>query len=338
MKTYDLRSDTITKPSVEMRKAMMKAEVGDDVYGEDPTINKLQKKAAELTGKQDSLFISSGSMGNLISIFLHAGQGREVLTHKSSHIIHHELSSASALAGAALIGLEGDRGKITPETIKAAIRPDIYYMPRSGMIELENTIGGVYYREEELKAIAALAKEHNLPVHMDGARLFNAAAASKMSVKKIASYADSVTFCLSKGLGAPVGSVLCGTKDFITQARRIRKMLGGGTRQAGILAAAGLWALDNNVERLKDDHKAARKIAAALADSSWAVLDPEEVETNIIFFSTKDTKPETVVKKLSQKGILCGVDGYDTIRMVTSLAVNKADIDEICETIRELKI
>lgn len=320
-----------------MRKAMMRADVGDDVYGEDPTINKLQEMGARLTGKKDALFVSSGSMGNLISIFIHAGVGKEVLTHKDSHIIHHELSSASALAGSALIGLDGERGKISPEIINDALRPDLYFMSKSGMIEIENTIGGVYYRHEELKALSEFAKKKGLPLHMDGARLFNAAAASEMPVKKIASYADSVTFCLSKGLGAPVGSLLCGSSKFIAKARRYRKMLGGGMRQAGILAAGGIFALENNVKRISEDHASAKKIAYALANCKWAKLDPEDVETNIIFFKTKGRNPETIADQLKRKGILCGADGPDTIRMVTSLAVPENEIDNVCRIINGFK-
>lgn len=316
----------------------MEAEVGDDVYGEDPSINKLQDMAAEITGKEAALFVSSGSMGNLISIFIHAGQGAEVLCHKDSHIIHHELSSGSALAGAALIGLDGARGKLTTKVLEPAIRPDSYDMCRSGMIEIENTIAGVYYRETELAAISAFSRKNGLPLHMDGARVFNSALASGMPVSKISSYVDSLTFCLSKGLGAPVGSLLCGSKEFIGKARRIRKMLGGGMRQAGILAAAGIYALENNIERLAKDHAGAKKIAKALSECSWAEIDPVEVETNIIFFKTIGIDADSLVSKLAETGILGSADGADTVRLVTSLAVDKADIDEICELIIELKV
>ena len=320
-----------------MRRAMMKAEVGDDVYGEDPTINKLQNMAAEITKKEAALFVSSGSMGNLISIFIHAGQGSEVLCHKDSHIIHHELSSGSALAGAALIGLDGAYGKLTTEVLNPAIRPDSYDMCRSGMIEIENTIAGVYYREAELAAISEFSKANGLPLHMDGARLFNAALASGMPVSKISSYVDSVTFCLSKGLGSPVGSLLCGSREFIDKARRIRKMLGGGMRQIGIIAAAGLYALENNLDRLADDHAGAKKIAEALADCSWAEIDSVEVETNIIFFKTIGIDAENLVAKLAKAGVLGGADGANTVRLVTSLAVDENDIYEICEIIKNLK-
>ncbi len=338
MKTFDLRSDTITKPTDAMRKAIMNAEVGDDVYSEDPTVNRLQKLAAELTAKEAALFVSSGSMGNLISIFIYAGRGREVLCHKDSHIIHHELSSGSALAGAALIGLEGSRGKISSYVLEDSIRPDQnngshYDSCRSGMIEIENTIAGVFYRKEELKDISDFARSRGISLHIDGARLFNAALASGMSVSEISSYADSVTFCLSKGLGAPVGSCLCGTNEFIAEARRIRKMLGGGMRQAGVLAAAGIYALENNVERLADDHAGASRIAAALADRSWAEIDPADVETNIIYFKTEKGKSGEIVEKLAGQGILGGADGPEKVRLVTNLDISRDDIDEICRII-----
>ncbi len=324
-----------------MRRAMMNAEVGDDVYAEDPTINRLQELAAELTGKESALYVSSGSMGNLISIFLHAGQGREVLCHKDSHIIHHELSSGSALAGAALVGLEGARGKLNTAVLEAAVRPDPhnpanYDLCRSGMIEIENTIAGVYYRRNELEDISAFARVHKLPLHMDGARLFNAALASGMSVREIAAFTDSVSFCLSKGLGAPVGSCLCGSREFIAEARHIRKMLGGGMRQAGIIAAAGIWALENNVERLAEDHAGAKKIAEALAGRSWAEIDSADVETNIIYFRTTGQDSKSVVRMLASAGILGGADGPGKVRLVTSLAVSSEDIDEICGIISEL--
>ncbi len=341
MKIYDLRSDTVTKPTPAMREAMSKAEVGDDVYGEDATINLLQDRAAEITGKQAAIFVPSGSMGNLIAIYVQAGKGREVLTHKNSHIIHYELSSAASIAGSSVIGLDGERGILTPEAIKPLIRDDIYYMPVSGLIELENTHnkeGGTCYSEAELKAVSELAKEHSLPVHIDGARIFNAAEASGISVKQISSYADTVTFCISKGLGAPVGSLLCGSTRFIAEARRVRKMLGGGMRQAGILAAAGLYSLDNHVERIADDHAAAKEIAAALAETSWASIDPAKVETNIIFFETKGCSASEAVDALKKQGVLCSAAGFHAVRMVTSLAVEREDIGPICKIIESLSI
>ena len=321
-----------------MRRVMADAEVGDDVYGEDPSVNRLQKTAAELTGKQAALYVSSGSMGNLISIFIHSGSGGEVLTHKNSHIIHHELSSASALAGSALIGLDGPRGKLTAETLSQALRPGGYDSCRSSLIEIENTISGVYYREEELKEVYDFARRQNLPVHIDGARLFNAALASGMTAASIAKYCDSVTFCLSKGLGAPVGSVLCGSREFIEKAKRFRKMLGGGLRQSGIIAAAGVWALENNIDRLKDDHRAAVMIAEALEKSGWAELDREDAETNIIYFRTPAHNPADVVTALEKRGVLCFQGGPDSIRMVTSLALEDGDAEAVCRIISGLEI
>ena len=341
MKTYDLRSDTVTRPSREMRAAMAKAEVGDDVYREDPTINKLQEKAAEITGKRAALFVPSGSMGNLIAIYIQAGKGKEVLTHKNSHIIHYELSSAAALAGAALIGLDGDRGILTPKAVEPLIRENIYYMPVTGLIEIENTHnkeGGTVYNQNQLKSLSDTAKKFKIPIHMDGARVFNAAAASGMSVKRISAFADTITFCISKGLGAPVGSLLCGSTGFINEARRVRKLLGGGMRQAGIIAAAGLYALKHNVERIADDHLAAKKIAESLANTSWAEIDPESIETHIIFFKTRGAGAKTVTSALKKRGVLCGAGGFDSIRMVTSLAVEKSDIDDICRIIKSLSL
>ena len=236
------------------------------------------------------------------------------------------------------------RGERFPLPIsRLAVRPDPhveshYDACRSGMIEIENTIAGVYYRKDELSAVSDFAQAQSLPLHIDGARLFNAALASGMSAAEISGYADTVTFCLSKGLGAPVGSCLCGSSSFISKARRIRKLLGGGMRQAGIIAAAGLYALENNVERLADDHAGAAKIAAALADCSWAEIDPAEVETNIIYFRTIGADSESVVRKLADAGILGGADGPDKIRLVTSLAVDKSDIDEICAIIRKMAV
>ncbi len=341
MKKYDLRSDTLTLPSKEMRKAMYTADVGDDVYAEDPTINKLQDLAAKLTGKRAALFVSSGSMGNLIPLYINAGKGGEILTHKNSHIIHYELSSLSALAGAMPVAIEGKRGILTPEELQKHLRPDIYYMPQVKVIEIENSHnkeGGTCYKLEELKAVSDFARKNNLKVHMDGARLFNAAEATGIPVKKICSYADTVTFCLSKGLGAPVGSMLCGTEKFIAEARRIRKMLGGGMRQAGVLAAAGIYALEHNITRLKTDHENAQLLAHVLAEVPWAEIELSTVETNILYFSTGKRKAENVVAALAKKGILSGAAGPNTIRFVTHMGISSEDTKEICTLLKGLSI
>ncbi len=341
MKKYDLRSDTLTLPSKEMRRAMNTADVGDDVYSEDPTINKLQEMAARITGKKAALFVPSGSMGNLIPIYINCGKGNEVLTHKNSHIIHYELSSVSALAGAMPVAVEGERGILNPDELEKHLRPDIYYMPRVKLIEIENSHnkeGGTCYKLPELKAVSDFARKNGLSVHMDGARLFNASLASGIPVKKICSYTDTVTFCLSKGLGAPVGSMLCGTDKFIAEARRVRKMLGGGMRQAGILAAAGIYALEHNIKRLEIDHRNARLIAEALSEVSWAEVDLATVETNIIYFSTGAKKAESVVAALGKKGILSSALGENTVRFVTHLGISEDDAVDICKIIRTVSM
>jgi threonine aldolase len=341
MKMYDLRSDTITRPSGEMRKAMHKAEVGDDVYGEDPTINLLEETAAKMTGKKAALFVPSGSMGNLIPLYVQCGRGNEVILHENSHIMHYELASAATIAGVMPRPVSGERGILTPEAIRPHLRPDIYYMARTGLIEIENTHnkeGGSCWKEEELAAIHRFAKKRDIPVHLDGARVFNAAVHTGIPVKKICSYVDTVTFCLSKGLGAPVGSLLCGDSEFIDESRRVRKMLGGGMRQAGILAAAGLYALEHNIDRLREDHLNAKKLAAVLGSVSWAKVDPESVETNILFATIPDGNAPAVSAALKKKGILCSGDGNHRLRFVTSMEVSSQDIREACDIIAALKI
>lgn len=341
MKPYDLRSDTITKPSDGMRKAIYEAEVGDDVYGEDPTINKLQEAASKLVGKEAALFVTSGSMGNLIPVYLNCGRGNELLAHERAHILHYEMASISAVAGAMPVAVPGDKGILKPEQLELRLRPLEYDLPRTRMVEIENTHnleGGNYYQPEELRAVSAFTKKHRLSLHMDGARVFNAAVALGVPAAKIAAYPDTITFCLSKGLGAPAGSLLCGTEKFIAEARRIRKLLGGGMRQAGILAAAGLYALENNIERLAEDHEHAKLVAAALSDVGWASLDPADVKTNIIFFDTPNHPGAEIAAALAKRGVLCSALGTYSVRMVTSLAVSRKDIEKVCQIIRSLKV
>lgn len=338
---YDLRSDTVTKPSDGMRQAMYDAEVGDDVYGEDPTINKLQELAARLTGKYAGIYVPTGSMGNLISIYLLCGKGNEIIAHEKAHILHYEMASLSAVAGAMPVAVPGERGIVQADRIESLIRPDVYHMPNTRLIEVENThnlAGGTCYTENELAAIRKLADSHGIKVHMDGARVFNASAATGLPVEKICSFADSVSFCLSKGLGAPVGSVLCGDEQFIKEARSVRKMLGGGMRQAGVLAAAGIFALENNVERLVEDHENARVIARALAETGWAKVDPDTIETNIIYFDTVGIKAADVSLKLKKLGILCNPTGPQAIRIVTNLHIGDGEINNIREIILSAKI
>jgi threonine aldolase len=338
---YDLRSDTVTLPSREMRKAMSRADVGDDVYMEDKTVNKLQELACKITGKRDALFLPSGSMGNLIPLFVNGGRGNEILTHEHSHIIHYELASGAALAGVMPVALQGERGILRPEELEKHLRPDVYFMAKPTMVEVENThnrMGGTYYTPEELKAVSDFAKKHDLSVHMDGARIFNAAAAQNITVKRMAMHADTITFCLSKGLGAPVGSLLCGPPRFIQEARRVRKMLGGGMRQAGVLAAAGIYALEHNVERISEDHAHAKRIAERLAEVSWASVDPTSVETNIIYFDTPNHPAQQVASALKKRGVLCSPFASNSIRMVTHIGISKEDTDTVSSIIRDLKI
>ncbi|MDD3059282.1 MAG: GntG family PLP-dependent aldolase [Sphaerochaeta sp.] len=337
MKHYDLRSDTITKPTLEMRKAMAAAEVGDDVYREDPTTTKLEALAAELTGKEKALFVSSGCMGNLISLYLQGGRSNEVLTASNSHIIQHEIGSISAIAGVLPITIDVPRGVLSAADLAGKVKGGSYDMATTTLIEVENTIGGYCYPLENLEGIKDFAQTHQLKIHMDGARVFNAQQATGISVKTYAKYADTITFCLSKGLGAPVGSMLCGTEDFINKALTLRKMLGGGMRQTGILAAAGLYALTHHVERLKDDHAHAAAIADALAQTGWARVDREGVQTNILFFQVPGLSAQTVVHRLASHGILANNEG-DMVRLVTNLDLNDEDTQEVCALLASLDI
>ncbi len=341
MKVYDLRSDTVTQPSPGMRKAIYEAEVGDDVYGDDPTVNELQYKAAGLTGKEASLFLTSGSMGNLIPLIINCGRGNEFLIDSQGHMIHNEMASFTAVAGCSPVPISGKKGILDAEQLEVKLKPDIYYMTRPELIVLENThnmAGGSCYPAGNLQRIHAFAEQHGLKIHIDGARLFNASIAAGIPAEDICRYSDTITFCLSKGLGAPVGALLCSTKDFIKEARRARKMLGGGMRQAGILAAAGLYALNNNVERLEEDHVNAKRLAECLAETKWAVIDPSEVETNIIYFNTPDKEAVKISKLMKESGILTNSTAMNRIRMVTHLDLTSRDIDEVCKILTNIKM
>jgi len=340
MKTYDLRSDTVTKPGPGMRKAMAEAEVGDDVYGEDPTVNALQDLAAEMTGKEAALFVSTGSMGNLIPIYLNCGKGNEFLIEARGHSVQHELAGVAAIAGSLPIMIAAPQGFLTPALMEPWIQPDIYYCAHTRMIVLENThnvAGGTVYPLDLLKEIGDFARKRKLSVHVDGARIFNAAAAAGAPVRKLCADADTVTFCLSKGLGAPVGSMICGPRALIAEARRVRKMLGGGMRQAGVIAAAGIYALKHNVDRIAEDHENARSIAQALAGTSWAKVEPDVV-TNMIYFRTPGREAAKVVDTLERNGIRSGATGPDQIRFVTHLDVSREDTKEIVEIVERLRI
>jgi len=340
MKIYDLRSDTVTKPSPGMRKAMAEAEVGDDVYGEDPTVNALQDLAAEMTGKEAALFVSTGSMGNLIPIYLNCGRGNEFLIESRGHSVQHELAGVAAIAGSLPIMIPAPKGVLTPALLEPWIQPDIYYCAHTRMIMLENThnmAGGTVYSLQALKDVGAFARKRGLCVHVDGARIFNAAAALGVQARHLCAEADTVTFCLSKGLGAPVGSMICGPKPLVAEARRVRKMLGGGMRQAGVIAAAGIYALRNNVDRIAEDHENARVIAQALAQTKWAEVDPKDVASNMVFFRTPGREAEKVVQALEKLGIRSGVTGPDQIRFVTHLDVSREDTREITRILASVK-
>ena len=335
MDWIDLRSDTVTQPTPEMRQAMKTAPVGDDVYGEDPSVNRLQELAAERMGKEAGLFVASGTMGNLAAILAHCGRGDEVILGNQAHTLLFEAGGISALGGvhSRQIPNKPD-GTLDLDDIRSVIRPDDEHQPITRLITLENThnrCGGVPLTVEYTQAVGDLAREHNLWVHMDGARLFNAAAALEVSAQELVAPADSVTFCLSKGLCAPVGSVICGSKDFIVRAHRIRKQLGGGMRQAGVLAAAGIIALETIANRLDEDHTRARHLAEGLSEIPGIALDPETPYTNMIFCSLREDVPldaDQVAAFLAERNVRVGIVGSRRFRIVTHYWIGDAEVDQ----------
>lgn len=339
-RTVDLRSDTITKPSIEMRKAMFDAEVGDDVFSEDPTVNRLQDMAADLFGVEFGLFVPSGTMANEIAIKVHTSPGDEIIIDSLSHIINFETGAPALLSGVNLIALQAGNGYLTRDQIVKAIRPDAIQFARTSLICLENTNnygGGAVFPFEEIEKISAEARTRGIKIHLDGARIFNAIKATGISAQKYAKQFDSLTFCISKGLGAPIGSVLLGSKEFIHEARRYRKIFGGGMRQAGVLAAAGIYALENNIERLAEDHRHAKMLAEALNSTDTFEIDPNEVETNIVIFKIikKDLSSEEAAAKFAEYGILVFPFGEGLVRAVTHMDVSRAEIEEACSRIIE---
>ena len=341
----DLRSDTVTKPTPAMRQAMFEAEVGDDVFGEDPTISKLEAAAADRTGKEAALYVSSGTMANLVSLLSQTRSGDELLVGDRAHIVRSEAGGVSRLGGVLATTLPNQAdGGFDPELIPGAVRPDDMHQPRTTLLALENThnfCGGTVVSLERTEAIAGTARDLGLRVHMDGARIFNAAAASGHSVAELAGPADSVTFCLSKGLGAPVGSLICGDEAFIAEARRTRKLVGGGMRQAGILAAAGLVALDQMVDRLHDDHAHARQLARGLAELGFDI-NPESVETNIVIVqldTSTDAAPSPKLQaQLKKLGVLVTTPDRTKIRLVTHADVSSEDCAEALRRMAEAEI
>ncbi|MFY1824656.1 low-specificity L-threonine aldolase [Myxococcus fulvus] len=337
MKPIDFRSDTVTKPTAAMRRAIAEAEVGDDVYGEDPTVLRLEAKVAERLGLEAALFVPSGTQANQLAIGAHCRQGDEVLTEAGSHILHYEGGAVPALWGVQPQPLPGEWGVLTPEVVAAAVREDNIHNPRTRLLSLENTHnrgGGSVWSVERFAQVVKVARDAGLAVHLDGARLFNAEVAAGVPASSWAKLTDTTAVCFSKGLGAPVGSALAGRADLIREARRLRKRLGGGMRQAGILAAAALYALEHHVERLAEDHANARRLAAGLAEVPGVEVDVTRVQTNMVF--AEFTRPaRDMVPLLSTHGVLTNpAGGPRSVRLVTHLDVSAADIDEAVARVR----
>ena len=339
--TVDLRSDTVTKPTPAMRRAMAEAEVGDDVYGEDPTVNRLQDRAAEIFEREAALFVPSGSMGNLLAIKTLARPAHEVICESRAHVNLYELASMSAIAGCMPRTTPAPSGILTWDLIEPLIREKIYYDSQTAVVTLENTHnmhGGTVYSKEVSDDICDRAHAAGLSVHLDGARIFNAAVALGRSVAELTHKFDSVMFCLSKGLGAPVGSMLVGSREFIDQARIGRKLLGGGMRQAGVLAAAGLVALEETPKILHRDHENARYLAEGLAQIEGVSLDPKKVVTNIVIFDVSDTGrgANEICEELGKRKIRCGATDKFSIRMVTHYDIGRAGIDRALAALSEV--
>jgi threonine aldolase len=321
----DLRSDTVTRPTEGMRRAMLEAPVGDDVFGEDPTVDRLERYVADLLGKEAALYAPSGTMTNQIGVHVNTNRGEEVLLHEGSHIFVYEAGAPALLSGVQLRTLPGENGVLDPDTVRAAIRPEDVHFPRSRLLCLENThntSGGKVFPLEDFAAVAATAKEHGLKVHLDGARLFNAQAATGIPAREWCAHADTVSVCSSKGLGAPVGSLLAGDEETIGEARRARKAFGGGMRQAGIIAAAALYAFENHVDRLAEDHARAANLAAGLREAGYEVQRPE---TNLVLVAVED--PSAFLQNLASEGVLAtpGKPGY--VRLCTHLDAGDEEIE-----------
>jgi len=334
----DLRSDTVTRPTKAMLEQMMQAKVGDDVFGEDPTINELERYAAELFGKEAAVFCPSGTMTNQIAIKVHTQPGDELICDVNSHIYNYEGGGISFNSGVQARLVTGNEGRLSAEMIEPLINADFDWLTRTSLVSLENTVnraGGSYYTLNQIKPIRELCTSKNMKLHLDGARLFNALVETKETPLEYGKMFDSISICLSKGLGAPVGSLLLGQKDFIKRARKVRKVFGGGMRQAGLLAAAGLYALKNNIDRLKEDHKKAKLIESVLREYSF-VESILPVYTNIIIFNIKKEKytGEQFEKKLSENNIKIAAFGKQTVRMVTHLDFTDTMLDRTLEVLR----
>jgi threonine aldolase len=332
----DLRSDTVTKPTEKMRAVMAAAEVGDDVYGEDPTVNRLEERAAEIFGREAAIFVPTGTMGNQIAIRMHTDHGQEVICEARSHILDWEMAMVAAYSGCVPRTVAGERGVLRWEQIERAIAPKIYYRAQTALVAIENThnmAGGTVTPLAVMEEICNGAKSAGLKTHLDGARIFNAAVALGVEVSKLTKGFDTVMFCLSKGLGAPVGSMLVGSRNDIDRARVFRKALGGGMRQAGVLAAAGLIALEEMTARLAEDHANARMMAEKIAACSGVEVDLESVQTNIVFFRMKKGGAPELVAALKKDGILCSAIGSDSVRLVTHYDVSREECEKAVQGI-----
>ena len=339
MKFIDLRSDTVTHPTEEMREAMAKAEVGDDVYEDDPTTKELEKYAAEITGKEAGLFVPSGTFGNQLALFTHCDRGNEVILGDDSHIIIHEVGAASVIAGVQLRTLKTTKGEMNIEEIIETIRKeeDIHY-PKTGLIALENAYSnGKALSLNYMKSIRKISKKYNVPIHLDGARLFNASTSLNVDVKDIANEVDSIQFCLSKGLCSPIGSMLVGKKSFIDKARKKRKLMGGGLRQTGILAAAGLISLKKMTKRLHEDHKNAKYLAQNISKIPGISLNIDDVDINLVFFKIDKNKYKTqdIVEFFKKRNIIINPEEDGYMRFVTHYWVSKEDINHVIDTTKK---
>ncbi|HHQ4800349.1 low-specificity L-threonine aldolase [Aeromonas veronii] len=334
MRYIDLRSDTVTQPTDAMRQAMLHAEVGDDVYGEDPGVNALEAFGARLLGKQAALFVPSGTMSNLLAVMSHCQRGEGAILGNAAHIYRYEAQGSAVLGSVALQPLPMQRdGTLAFDDIKAALAPDDAHFVQTRLICLENTHNGKVLPLSYLQEMGAFVAERGLKLHLDGARLFNAVVASETAAAVIAAPFDSISICLSKGLGAPVGSLLVGSHDFIARARRLRKMLGGGMRQAGILAQAGLFALEQHVTRLADDHRRAKRLAEGLAALPGIELDLSLVQSNMVFLRLREGESAPLLAFMKERGIL--FSGYGELRLVTHLQINDDDIEEVIDAFTE---
>ncbi len=343
----DLRSDTLTRPTQAMRQAMAEAIVGDDMFSEDPTVNALEERFAQLTGHQAALFVPSGTMANQLAIRSHTQPGDELITHPDSHIVHYETGAVAALSGVTARFAHGPNGTFDADQLISLIQPDNVHCGITRLVTLENThnrSGGCVWPVATLHQVIDAAHQHSLCVHIDGARIWNAAVATNTPVRDLANQADTISACLSKGLGCPVGSLLAGKKPIIDRARHFRKMFGGAMRQAGILAAAGLYALDHHIDRLADDHANAQRLAQALANMPGIHVDPTTVQTNLVYFAIDPglCSASQLVTRMSQAGVLVFADGPQRIRAVTHLDVSDEDImlaiDRIHRIVKELTV